>query len=490
MKKQHSIRFYLIGNVFFLLIICVAVFGSSNLHASELFRISMELFQCNQELGDFYKAADAMDYTAREYIYDPTEAAFSDYQLYEQEARNCLAECRKKVDREMGNRLTGLEAMLDYYAEPLEQYLNGEAGKYETYLLLQYRGQLIADTSTRYYEFLSESLSETVLDVQRKWTDRKTFSIVIIVIMILFVGVWGLIYWRRIYWPIQVMVKNTEKVKQEDYELEPPGAAIQELKVLEDAFADMAVRIKMDIGNLQEKARLEQELLIQENENLMMKNMMTETEFHNLQAQINPHFLFNTMNLISQSAQLHNDMQTRELMDKLSAFLRYTLDKSQHVSTLKEEIQSIENYIYIQQKRFGNRVKFVMDIPEEIPNIAMPAVIIQPLIENAISHGVANMTSEGEIVVSAFVDEEMLQIRVEDNGAGIKAEKLEELLINLHRATEGFAPSVIRSGIGLENVYKRLKIFYGEKAEFVMESEENCGTVIAIGIPKEIWNER
>lgn len=489
MKKQRSIRSYLIGNLILILMVSLTVVGISDFQISEFLRTSINMFRCEQELGNFYVSADAMDYAAREYVYTSIEDNHVQYEIYEKEARNSLAECRKNVDAEMENRLLRLEAMLDYYAEPLVEYLNGKVDKYSTYTLLQYRGRLIADTSTHYYELLSESLSEKMLNVQTQWNERKIILAIILILVVLISALWGIHYWKSIYTPIQIMVENTKKIKREDYALETPNTTISELNVLENAFADMAVRIEKDIGNLQEKARLEQELLKQENENLIIKNLMAATEFQNLQAQINPHFLFNTMNMISQSAYLHNDIQTSEMMDKLSAFLRYTLDKADQVSTLQEEILSIENYIYIQQKRFGSRVKFIVDIPEGIPNVAMPPVIIQPLVENAITHGVKNVTSKAEIVVSAYVDEESLHIYVEDNGVGMNEEKLEELQVYLHRATAGIVPST-GSSIGLANVCKRLKFFYGEELEFVVESEEDCGTIVAIAIPREVWNEQ
>lgn len=490
MNARHSIRFQLMSYLFFLVAICIVVMGFSDSQVSDLLRASSSLFQCNQNLSDFYTTADAMDYVAREYIYSPSEDNYAQYRKYNEEARSYLEKCRQNVDSETGKKLIRLEYMLDYYAEPLELFMEGDRGQYETYTLLQYRGKLISATSGKYYEYLAESMSAQTQRMQTQWEHRRIILIAVSVLIVLIGILLGIYYKNSIYDPIQIMVNNTEKIKHEDYELENPRASSSELIVLERAFADMSVRIKEDMENLREKARLEQELLKRENENLLMKNLMTETELQNLQSQINPHFLFNTMNMISKSAYLHNDIQTSELMDKLSAFLRYALDKADKVSTLREEIKSIENYIYIQQRRFGSRVRFMVDIPENIPNIAMPAIIIQPLIENAIIHGVGKMTEKAEIVVAASVDEEALLIHVEDNGAGMNAEQLEELQVHLHRVLSDASVSRNKSSIGLANVYKRLKLYYGDNLEFFIESEADCGTIITIGIPREVWNEQ
>ena len=490
MKIRYSIRFQLMSYLFFLMVVCFIVMGVSDSQVSDLLRTSSSLFQCNQNLSDFYTTADAMDYSAREYIYSPTEDNYAQYKEYDQAARDCLGQCRTNVDKDTGEKLLRLESMLNYYAEPLEQYIQGEKGQYETYTLLQYRGKLISATSTKYYEYLAESMSQQTQRMQAQWSQKRIIIIAVSAILVLMGLLLGGYYKNSIYEPIQIMVNNTVKIKNENYDLESPQASASELIMLEKAFSGMAVRIKEDMETLREKSRLEQELLKRENENLFMKNLMTETELHNLQSQINPHFLFNTMNMISKCAYLHNDIQTSELMDKLSAFLRYALDKADKVSTLREEIESIENYIYIQQKRFGSRVRFMVDIPENIPNISMPAIIIQPLIENAIIHGVGNMTEKAEIVVSASVEEDLLAIHVEDNGAGMNAEQLEELQVNLHRVFLDTTVSQNKLSIGLANVYKRLKLYYGECLQFSVESEEDCGTIITIGIPKEVWNEQ
>ncbi len=490
MRTRHSIRFQLAIYLLLCMMVCILIMALSNLQVSKLINDSSSLFQCNQELSDFYSTVDRMDYAAREYVYSRSDEYYLQYQKYDETARAHLLYCRRNLDEKTEKRFLRLAYMLDYYAEILEQYIRGDKGQYEAYMLLRYRSDLISGTSTKYYGYLAASMSERAQEMQRQWSDRRLILAAASALIVL-AGFFLERYYRNsICGPIQIMVKNTVKLRNEEYELESPHASLKELVVLEKAFEDMSARIKEDIETLRENARLEQELLRQENENLQMKNLMTETELRNLQSQINPHFLFNTMNMISKSAFLNEDIQTSELMNKLSAFLRYALDKADKTSTLREEIESIRNYIYIQKKRFGNRVKFVVEIPEDIPNISMPAVTIQPLIENAIIHGIGSMIEEAEIAIKAVVDEEFLTLHIEDNGIGMDAEQLEELQVYLHRILVDPVPCYVKPGIGLANVYKRLHVYYGEGLEFSVESEAECGTIVMIRIPEEVWNEQ
>ena len=154
-------------------------------------------------------------------------------------------------------------------------------------------------------------------------------------------------------------------------------------------------------------------------------------------------------------------------------------------SSYREEFESIKNYLFIQNKRFGDRAEFIVEIQEDIPNISMPAIILQPLVENAIIHGIGNMTGHAFVMIGASYEENRVKLHIEDNGAGMDAEQLEELLIYLHQIRKGPASYGTKRSIGIGNVCRRLYAFYGEKLDFMVESEEDCGTIVTIGIPAE-----
>ena len=126
-----------------------------------------------------------------------------------------------------------------------------------------------------------------------------------------------------------------------------------------------------------------------------------------------------------------------------------------------------------------------MDIQENIPNISMPAIILQPLVENAIIHGIGNMTGQASVMIGTSYGDNYVKLHIEDNGAGMDAEQLEELQIYLHQIRKGPASFGTNRSIGIGNVCRRLYAFYGERLDFMVESEEDCGTIVTIAIPAE-----
>ncbi len=485
MFSRRSIRFQLAFYLILAMLACVFVTLFSNRQVSYLLSESASLFGCNQRLADFYSTVECMDNKARDYLYSQNEEDFEEYQKLDKDARKCLEDCKKIVNAKTAQKITRLGYMLDYYYMPLETFRTKGTPQYETDRILLYRGQLIIATATRYYSILADYMSNHTREVQDQWLQQRNIllagSLTIVFLGLLF----GITYIISIDRPVRTIVENIQRMKHENYEFAPPISGAEELVLLDGAFRDMANRVRQNMETLKENARLEQELLQKENENLMMTNLVTEADLRNLQSQINPHFLFNTMNMISKSAYMNGDEQTCQLMEKLSAFLRYALDKAEKISSLYEEFESIKNYLFIQKKRFGDRVKFIVGIQENIPNISMPAIILQPLVENAIIHGIGNMTGQACVIIGASYGENCLKLHIEDNGAGMDAEQLEELQIYLHQIRKGPASYGIKRSIGIGNVCRRLYAFFGEDVEFIVESEEDCGTIVTIRIPAE-----
>lgn len=485
MERTRSIRTQLFLYLFLAIGVSVSVTVLSSITVSGVISDSSRYFSCSRVLGEFYDTVGDMDTAARAYIYSQKETDYASYQTLLKKAEDSLSDCQAAVSGDTAWRITRLGKMLEYYQQPLIGYLDGHGSQYETYMLLQYRSRLITATASTFYVYLADYMAEQTQQAQRSWT-RQQVLVLTALGGVLLIGVFlGIFCSRSIYRPIRVIVENTERLKAGTYKLQPVEHAARELQVLQNAFLDMAVQIEHNFVMLKENARLERELLQKENENLVMKNLVTEADLRNLQSQINPHFLFNTMSMISQSAYINGDVQTSELMEKLTSFLRYALDKANKSSSLKEELDSIRNYLFIQQRRFGDRVRFDLDIEEQIPDIRMPAVILQPLVENAILHGVGSMTSSAVILIEARTSNDRLLLHIEDNGSGMTSEQLEELQMSLHLGLERQGGKDARPSIGLCNVYRRLQAFYGNDLRFSIDSEVGCGTVISISLPME-----
>ena len=210
------------------------------------------------------------------------------------------------------------------------------------------------------------------------------------------------------------------------------------------------------------------------------KLMVNRAEYKALQAQINPHFLYNTLDTMSSIAELSDCPEVGALSQSLSNIFRYSLDMKNPFSTVAREIAHLKNYIYVMNVRMQGTVAYVFDVEEDILQDTLPRISIQPLVENALTHGLKNARGEKRVTVRAHKWEENLRIVVEDNGVGIRPQRMEELL-QPHTEQE--------TSIGLSNIDSRMKMLYGEAYGVTLESEEGKGTRVYLVIPRRKMDE-
>lgn len=197
-------------------------------------------------------------------------------------------------------------------------------------------------------------------------------------------------------------------------------------------------------------------------------------KFKALRAQIEPHFLFNALNTIASLCRT-DPLKARGLIVDLSNYFRQTLKKQENFLPLRDEIEFIKSYLSIEQARFGERLKLVIDIPESLMNIEVPVFVIQPVIENAIKHGIQPKAEGGSVFLKASVYEDdnkknRILFSIKDTGIGMNYQKLKDIIDNSH-------------GIGLKNVNDRLKLLYGEDCKINIKTSLNKGTKISFIIP-------
>lgn len=311
--------------------------------------------------------------------------------------------------------------------------------------------------------------------------------------LVILIGI-GLFYAReisqKINVPIQALMKASEEILSgrlaQFQKVEVLGEKMDhEMQLLIDAFNTMMERIKRQVQEIEENASAKVALREKELENLQITNLLRTSELKALQMQMNPHFLFNTLNMISKTAYIGDSEKTVFLLQKTAQLLRYSLDYMGKSVTLAREIEMLGNYVYLQEQRFGNRISFEFALDERFHQMQVPCLILQPLVENAITHGVGAYLKDGKIKIQTHYDEEKQvgEICVEDNGYGMTQERMEELKKDL----DSF--EMQREKIGLANVYKRIQIFYGKKAKFEMESILHTGTKISICVPYQLKQE-
>lgn len=226
--------------------------------------------------------------------------------------------------------------------------------------------------------------------------------------------------------------------------------------------------------NLRLTDSLRENYTIQLNEKQMRLRM--------LQAQINPHFLYNTLNLISAIANIRDIPEIRTISDAISDLLRYNL-KSGPIVRLKEEVKQIGRHITIQQIRFPDRFIYECALPAELEDITVPVCILQPLVENTIVHGFDEKEEGGYIMINIYAELNTLHILIADNGAGIPADKLESLRLSLRSNTVMEIRTPSGSSIGLLNVHQRIQTFCGKKYGIKVDSQEGKGTIVDLKLP-------
>ena len=204
-----------------------------------------------------------------------------------------------------------------------------------------------------------------------------------------------------------------------------------------------------------------------------------EAELKTLQSQINPHFLYNTLNMISWTAMQKNERDIAEMVHSLSQVFRLSLNNGQDNVTLLQEVELIENYLFLQKKRFTTRFHFSIHLDEDIRHIQVPKLLLQPLVENAIIHAIEPLEGSGMITVSCYTDGEWIVLEVVDNGKGMPPERVNQILSNAKSVTS----STEHSGLALSNIRERLNLYF-ERTEFQVESTLGLGTRIQIRIYK------
>ncbi|WP_320993803.1 sensor histidine kinase [Hungatella sp.] len=266
---------------------------------------------------------------------------------------------------------------------------------------------------------------------------------------------------ERISKPILKLCRLMDRVKQGDFDVISDIRGYEEVNQLKDSFNEMAAEIKKLLED------------IRDNE---MQKRKSEMDF--LRAQINPHFLYNTLFSIQCMIELKKNDQAVLMMAAFTDLLKKTLSVDTDFITLKEEFESTEKYLVLQQIRYGDKIHYECEMGAETEQCLVPALIIQPIVENAIFHGIEAKEEAGLIIVESVVSEGALLITVSDDGVGLDEKELA-------RMTAQFGEREYQSGrsIGILNVLNRIKINFGEEYGLTVESEPGIGTSVTMRLP-------
>ena len=261
--------------------------------------------------------------------------------------------------------------------------------------------------------------------------------------------------------PVNIMLDKVKKVGRGKFDMIPIEAEIEEIEELDEGINKMARKISALLENVRQE-----------------KEMQHLTELQLIQAQVNPHFLYNTLDTIVWLIEGGMTDDAVEMISSLSIFFRTSLSKGNDIIPLSEEERHTLSYLEIQQYRYRDILEFEINIPKELSGIPVPKLSIQPLAENALYHGIKNRRGKGKILIEGREEEDALVLTVSDNGQGMTPERLHEVQEAIRTGE--------RAGFGLAAVAERIALYYGPGYGMKISSEEGKGTTVEIRLGKNI----
>jgi sensor histidine kinase YesM len=324
----------------------------------------------------------------------------------------------------------------------------------------------------KYLSYEVEADATWMKEAQNRVSQYRTFSVFL---FILIAFSYSLIVYKmtmRLVRPVNKMVETADQIYHGNFDGPPiPLEGPEELIYLERNLNQMKQSLRERLDMIEENAQLEKLVHSQELEQMRTTRELEKARYKALQSQINPHFLFNTLNIISRTALFEDANSTVDLIDSLASIFRYTLEYHDDV-LLKDELEFVRQYLTIQQFRFGDRLAFSITCPPEFNPVKIPPLIIQPFVENAMAHGLEPKEEGGRIDVTVTKEGKRLVISIIDTGVGIDLAKA-----NLPKSNG-------KQHIGVKNISDRLKLYYKGKANLaITRVSKEGGTSVTITLP-------
>lgn len=469
-----------------LFVFIISVVSFSRLSEIKTLQVSRNFSIQYDTLNLFYDQIEKADEAARSFLYSPSERTLEIYLSHFNKSTELADELMTFIDREDHRwRIQLLKNMLITYQETFFLLKNNNLRnvlEYQIhYAFLVSTAHNISNTATQYYGLLTGQMANANATLLQEW-DRQIFIYYSLILLLIIAGIIFSVY--NIKWitePIEHIVKNINHIKAGHFDFKAIKTYDREISILCDAFTDMAQSINGYVQSIKQNSELKHKLLEQENENLRISELLIQTELKALQSQVNPHFFFNMLSMVSKMAYIEKAYRTSEMMETVADLMRYSLDNSTKTSNLFNEMECLENYVTIQKQRFGHRLSFELSIAQHMPNIHMPGMILQPLVENAIVHGVANMTEGARIYIKTYCTQNNVYLEISDNGVGMEQTVLDAFLEG--KELPGEYSSKKGTGIGLQNVLKRLEMFFDNRHNVLIKSDPDCGMAIIITLP-------
>lgn len=466
-------------------VLCINFFIFEQIHAG-VDRIDA-VFSSNAAINDLSETLNKVEGTMYEYLNTKGSKALENYYRYEQEYRQLLDEFNdRNVDSEVKMLEKNIRRMSESYLTQTNETVQAKRGRNIEKYKSSYEKEkmLYGYINTYIYKlnnlrFRMNSANYQILLSSMDVLYRLSLVVILIVAA---VGVAiTLLVVRSMIRPLTQLSNTAHEVAMGKLDVPIlPVVCEDEVGVVTRGFNQMLDSIRLHIK--EQRENMEKQAQMKERE-LLMETHLKEAQLKYLQAQINPHFLFNCLNAGAQLAMLEDADRTGVFLEKMADFFRYNVRKMEDDAMLREEVDAVDNYIYILNVRFAGDITYIKDVDNGIGDFRIPSMILQPLVENAVQHGIHDCMENGWIKMSIHKDGDELKITVSDNGAGMTEEMIRIVMEGNARNT---GEDRYSTGIAVGNVIDRLELYYKKKNLLSIESDgPGTGTSVNITLPVE-----
>lgn len=448
-------------------------------------RMSNEMemvYRDNLQLNELAEALNEVQTSMTNYLNAKTSDSLEDYYRSGQEYINLINGMNDEVTGVSYDRMKrNIKHMSEQYLDIADQTIEAKRGRNVEKYRIRYESatQLYDYINTYIYSLNNEqfkSNSENYNELAKIFRMFEYISIGVMFVVIIFNVCIIIKLVGALISPLKALSKSADEVAKGNFDIEVLEVQSEdEIGVVTKTFNQMVISIRNYIERIRHSMEVERAMKEKE---LMMEAHLKDAQLKYLQAQINPHFLFNTLNAGAQLAMLEGADRTYEYVQNMAEFFRYNVKKGEEIVTIREELELVDNYLYILNVRFSGDIHYEKKIDKSLLQVQMPSMILQPIVENCVNHGIREMAGEGKIMVSVYRMEDMACISIRDNGIGMSAETIDKVLSGTYREEELAAGS---NGIGMDNVIGRLKLFTeSEDVMSIISEGTDKGTEVII----------
>lgn len=482
-----SIRFsmyaYTLAIIFFMALLSIYSLG-----IMDRYRESIEdMFEEHIYLSDMENRMDAIDENLLGFLSTKSSTSLNNYVQLVQELQLGIQEVELSVFDPEQLMKKNIASLVGNYVETANKAIEGKrqrnAGLYfmhyeESRKIKGFIEDYISELNSRQLNRNAQSYGELVNQISLMQV--ATYVIIVDLVLLSLVAVYLIA--SVMVRPIVLLTRSAEEIgkgnfRTRDVILE----STNEFAILADVFNRMKHNILEHIEDVKLKAEAEAALKDEQLKNMRMAYLLDNARLYALQSQINPHFLFNTINAGVQMAIMERAPKTSRFFESMSRLFRYNIRKMKDSCSLADEVGNIKDYYELLRVRFGDRIRFEFDVDEEALALRMPPLVLQPLVENAFIHGLSGLEEGGTIRLLAERQGGRVLVIVADTGKGIPKETVRRILDGGSR--ESGSKGSEGTGIGVRNVRDRLELFYHEKGIFDIASSEGAGTQIIMDLP-------